>query len=297
MKKLDFSCEKPMADEAPMYIFATESVSEYYKKINIKDKRILTVSGSGDQVLGAYYAGAKEVTAYDINKNSKHILNLKIVSLKNLTYTEFLGFFGIIKNKEFDYNTYKKIRNKLPDTTRNFFDELYKLHKNNGRKLRNSESIFRQREKLDTSPREINDYLKNEKSFLRLRKILEEKKPAFVRKGVNELSKLRGRYDILNLSNIPNYLVRSLKKSGSKDPLHEFYKILIQLKRVISPNGIIFYYIYSKKLAAYFTTQSRPITTKPYSLKRLKDNGIDITIRNVKGIIKNSRDKIAIIKS
>ena len=69
--------EKPMSEQAPMYVYATETVSSYYKLLNLKDKTVLSVCGSGDQVLNAYFFGAKRVIGCDMNERSKYITLLK----------------------------------------------------------------------------------------------------------------------------------------------------------------------------------------------------------------------------
>jgi S-adenosylmethionine:diacylglycerol 3-amino-3-carboxypropyl transferase len=119
--------EARMSESAPMYVYATENVSAYYKFLKLKNKEILTICGSGDQVLNALYFEAKEVFAFDLNKKAKFITTLKIAALSHLDYAEFLKFFGEDKpNIGFDYKIYKKFRNKLESQTRSFFDRLYK---------------------------------------------------------------------------------------------------------------------------------------------------------------------------
>src|SRR5688500_7106879 len=125
MKKLDPSKEKPMTGEAPMYLFATETVSDYYNKIGLKGKKALTVCGSGDQVLGAFIAGASELVCYDINANSEHMLHLKIAAIKSSSYHEFLRFFGVTSGKKLDHDRYLKIREYIDGSTRQFFDQAY----------------------------------------------------------------------------------------------------------------------------------------------------------------------------
>ena len=78
----------------PMYVYGTEQISNYYSKLDLKDKTVLTIAGSGDQAINALYFGAKEVTCFDINLLTGYFINLKITALKYLTYKEFLTYFG-----------------------------------------------------------------------------------------------------------------------------------------------------------------------------------------------------------
>src|SRR5680860_295742 len=105
---------KEMTIQSPLYIYATEMVSAYYNLLQIKDKRILSIVGSGDQIIDAYYYGAKEVIGFDINKRSLFILEIKFVAISILTRKEFLEFFGTnMSNGTFNFQVYKKIRRKL----------------------------------------------------------------------------------------------------------------------------------------------------------------------------------------
>ena len=86
--------EKRMGSDAPVYIYATEMCSSYYHIVDVKRKRVLTVCGSGDQILNAYFFGAEVVVGFDLNANSERMLRLKVVAIKELAYKKFLKFFG-----------------------------------------------------------------------------------------------------------------------------------------------------------------------------------------------------------
>ena len=54
--------------KAPIYLYGTEAIGSYYKPLKLKGKSVLTINGSGDQVLNAYYFGAKKNTASATHK-------------------------------------------------------------------------------------------------------------------------------------------------------------------------------------------------------------------------------------
>ena len=56
-----------MTAESPLFIYATEMVSLNYVHIDLKHRSVLTLGGSGDQMLNAYFFGAETVTMFDIN--------------------------------------------------------------------------------------------------------------------------------------------------------------------------------------------------------------------------------------
>jgi len=86
-----------------VYSFATENVSDYLKYFDLKNKSLLTIGSSGDQVLNAYYNGARDITLIDINQFSKFYLYLKISAILSLSYEEFKLFFFVHGTKEY-YN-------------------------------------------------------------------------------------------------------------------------------------------------------------------------------------------------
>src|SRR5574344_2017421 len=60
-----------------VYPFATEAISSYFPKLNLKDKSLLTVGSSLDQAFNGLVLGAKNVTVLDINKNTLEYYKLK----------------------------------------------------------------------------------------------------------------------------------------------------------------------------------------------------------------------------
>jgi len=107
----DFS--KRMTQNAPMYVYGTEAMSGYYSKLHLKNKKILTIAGSGDPMINAFFTGAKDVIGFDLNYFSYFITSLKFEAIKTLTYKEFLRFFGTKKNKAL----FDKILLKDPEST------------------------------------------------------------------------------------------------------------------------------------------------------------------------------------
>ena len=73
-------------DYCRIYTFTTENISGYLEYFDLKDRKLLTVGSSGDQVLNASFYGAKDITLYDINSFSKFYLYLKIAAIITLNY-------------------------------------------------------------------------------------------------------------------------------------------------------------------------------------------------------------------
>ena len=60
-----------------IYSMTTENIYGFLNNLDLKDKDILTISGSGDQRLNAYLLGAKNVTTFDINPLTRINAKLK----------------------------------------------------------------------------------------------------------------------------------------------------------------------------------------------------------------------------
>jgi len=227
-----------------MYVYATEMVSDYYSKLNIRNKRVLSITGSGDQIINAYFFGAKEVIGFDINKYASFFLEFKVSAISNLTYQEFIRFFGKdMVNGTLDIKLYNKLKQNLSSSARNFFDKIYKEFKNNGRRLLKS-GYFRQRAMILSSAARINIYLKNEKNYLKCRDIMSNKKLQSLELDINDIlasKKLKGKFDIINLSNVLNYLTSNTEEDNLLKVLAAVTK---KVSQRVKTGGVFFGYSY-----------------------------------------------------
>ena len=88
-----------------IYTFTTENINGYIKYFDLKNKSLLTVGSSGDQILNAYFYCARDITLFDINPYAKYYVYLKVAAILSLTYDEFQCFFfkrGIDNNSNKD---------------------------------------------------------------------------------------------------------------------------------------------------------------------------------------------------
>ncbi|QQG38943.1 MAG: DUF3419 family protein [Candidatus Woesearchaeota archaeon] len=282
----------------PMYVYGTEMISDYYKKIGIKNKIVLTIAGSGDQVINAYFFGAKKVIGFDLNRLAYYFNNLKFQAIRKLTYKEFLRFFGTgMKNPNLDYNLYKKVSDGLDKNTRSFFDALYKKFDYKGRTLGKSE-FFHKREYVIINIKRINIYLKNEKNYLKTQNIIKKNRLCFITSNITNISqKLKEKIDIMNLSNVPNFVTALYKKHNIKNPLEYFHnKILLNLRKKLNNRGVIFFYGYSKKDFPNRFAEKPAEIQIPDGLKKLREKRtFKISEFKVKGINKGF-DKVIILK-
>lgn len=67
----------------------TNELMKLYPEDNFKDKKILTITGSGDHALEAILNGARKIDSIDINIFSKHFSQLKIAMIKKYEHIDF----------------------------------------------------------------------------------------------------------------------------------------------------------------------------------------------------------------
>lgn len=215
-----------------LYSFTTENIKEYYKYINFKNKKVLTVSASGDHAINALLEGAALVDTFDINMFSKYYSELKYIGLKTLNYDEFIEYFTI-NNNPFDYKTFTKLKDNLSNNTFMFFEGLYRHFDYNGNKFRNSD-IFNNLYDIKELKVSYNKYL-NKNYYKEAKEKIKEIN--FTCTTFIDLNKyLDKKYDILLLSNISDYI-----KDIFKENYLERYKLFIEdyLSNLLNSNGVI----------------------------------------------------------
>ena len=287
---------KSMTSQSPMYIYATEMVSDYYAALDIRGKKVLSIVGSGDQIINAYYFGAKEVIGFDINKRAEFILELKIEAVKNLAYLDFLNFFGKEMGEgTFDYCFYKTFKNSLSPKTRRFFDQIYQEFNEDGCKLIKSD-YFRQRSMIKAGAKDVNIYLKNQANYLKCRKILQKVNLKFVKLDINNISasqKIKGKFDLINLSNVLNYLTASTEE---KDLLKILVMTMKNISKRLKLGGLFFYYSYTPFLYPDLKREIPPASRLELIRKFSVVSGLKVNFKKIKGVDLKRRDRINIFK-
>ena len=105
------------------YLFTTEDLPLLFGCLDTKNKSVLTVGSSCDQILFALAGGAKKVVHFDINPICKHYYDYKTALIRAFTYKEFKHLFK--RNKIFDLATFEIIKQDLPKNSQNFWNALF----------------------------------------------------------------------------------------------------------------------------------------------------------------------------
>ncbi len=214
-----------------IYLNTTENIKGILDGMNLKDRNVLAVAGSGDQALNAYFLGAESVTLFDINPLALAQAELKIAAAQKLDYREFCNFFlpgngGILYNE-----TYKKLSNSLSDEANSFYEYLYSNY--NGLEIffKIAHAFY---PTISTLER-VNNYM-GENNFKELKEKLEGKKVKFIETGLDELpNSLNDLYDIMLLSNIND----SINKIWDVNTLKCYKRFIHVLSKNLTKEGII----------------------------------------------------------
>ena len=237
---LEYDDNKPeMPYFHKIYPLTNECLNEYFAKLNLKDKKVLTVGSSGDQILYSLAYGAKDITHIDINPFAKFYIDLKIASIKKFDHKNFKRFFNyrlmssnIIKSK-----LYKEVSDLLPEDSKYFWD-----------------NIFSELDSLKGFTHGLNNifdhYVYDEKQFNDIKSALNGNYSLkFQCLDIANILNLVGdkKYDAIFLSNIYDYVDKWKRKQPKDEELLnkytpqqiEFFDICKGLLNSLNPNGTL----------------------------------------------------------
>ena len=255
-----------------IYPFATENISGYIDKFDLKDKSLLTVGSSGDQVINAILYGCKKISVLDINPYTKFYYYLKIASILDLNLHEFMTFLrfkrypSTFKDNKDVFNS--QLYNKIKTTLRNldyesylFWDELFQSF--NPIDIRNN--LFSLDEDHNRIITKSNPYLQNQDSYEQVRNKLKTISPTFIIEDLFKVE-LQEKYDNIWLSNIGTYLSR------------HFVKIMTdKLAKSLNNNGqLLISYLYKTTKDTKYNDDWSPIYDLEKVFSLLKEYNPDL---------------------
>jgi len=233
----EYDYSKATGKFSSLYPFTTENLNGYLKDVDLKDKSILTVGSSADQIINSIFYGAKAITCFDINPYVKYYFDLKKAAIQALDYDEFLNYFcyydctnKITNENAFNIKSYQKLSQHLSETSKLFWDSLYlEFSGNEFRK-----QLFTDDEYSATVLKNINTYL-NKQNYNLIKTTINNVQPKYIVGDISELAtKAKNKYDFVFLSNILVYLV----KLNGADYLNKFKNLLDSLN--LNDGGKIF---------------------------------------------------------
>lgn len=201
-----------------IYPFTTENISGYIKEFDLKNKSLLTVGSSGDQVINAILNDCKDISVLDINPYYKFYYYLKIASILSLDinkYLEFLRYEDYPDVFKYNKNVFNKDSyNKIKSTLRLldyesylFWDELF----NSFKPIEIRENLFSNDEDRTNVISDCNPYLQSKFLYEMTKTKVKRVMPTFINGDLFKTD-LQRKYDNIWLSNIGTYLSREQVK-------------------------------------------------------------------------------------
>lgn len=226
-----------------IYPFATENISGYIDLFDLKNKSLLTVGSSGDQVINAAFNGCKDITVLDVCPFSKFYFYLKNAGRISLDYEQFINFFyrrdfegsiSDVNENSFDKEIMNEIFPILKEVdleSFKFWNELYE--KFESKKIR--DLLFSHDESSTELIKSINPYLKNEEAYNYSKKEAENITPNFIIGNIFDLD-ISNSYDNILLSNLGTYY-----------PLKRFKRLIDRLSLNLNDDGkLLICYLYNR---------------------------------------------------
>lgn len=231
---INISRKEPFIETSPIYRFTKEDILSYFHHLENKNK-VLTVIGSGCQILNGILAKTKYFDCFDISIFPEYYLYLQLASIQALTKEDYLKYYFSSDREEiFNDDLYEKIREKLKGKYKDFWDGLYMFF--DGIDIYNS-MLFRSDICIKNNIIENNPYLQ-ENNYQKLKHILETDSIKIAPKVADiKKYKFSKQYDLVNLSNILTYHFNG-------NNLEQFIKFLDENFN-LTKNGEIINYIFN----------------------------------------------------
>lgn len=229
---INVSYNGPYGSISSIYRFTNEDITSYFHHLANK-KKVLTVIGSGSQILNGILAGTQDFDCFDISIFPEYYLNLQIASILALSKEDYLKYyFSSDREEAFNDELYDKISLYLKGKYKEFWDYLYMF--NDGYEI--SESLlFRQDVCLQNLVIENNPYLQD-KNYEKVKNNLKYNAFKINPQVCNVVTtKFSNEYDLINLSNILTYYFK--KTEDYIEYLKNNFKLV--------DNGEIINYIFS----------------------------------------------------
>lgn len=212
-----------------VYKISNERTQDYYSYL-IGREKVLSVIGSGDQILNLILEGTKEIDAFDISSFPKYFLYLKMAAIKALSKEEYIEFFYEVNNRSEVYDDmYDRISFYLDDEISSFWDSLFNFF--DWQDIYNS-TLFSSEPYIAANAINQNKFLQCDAAYEELRRALDDVVINVYEGDIFDLScRIDGTYDLVYLSNIVYYN----KPDEYKEMLDEFK---------LTDNGITLTYLY-----------------------------------------------------
>ena len=191
-----------------IYFSSNESLKHLFRYFSVKDKDVLTVLGSSDQLFYANYHGARNVDCFDVNGLTKYYYYLRRWAL--LYQKEYYPSTKMFQNHSYLIRLLDKVKCKNEEEEKAYLFWRTFIERVTPRQHENLYSV-------DFHNNEIRDMRK-------LRNIVEEEEFHFYHDDLFDEVTNSKKYDIIITSNVLEYAWNSLKLQKCHDNLKSLLK-------------------------------------------------------------------------
>lgn len=247
---INFSSKEPFIETSSIYRFTNEDITSYFHHLQNK-KNVLSVIGSGNQILNTILGGTRVVDCFDISIFPEYYLYLQIASVIALSKEDYINYF-LSDDREilFSDDLYDLISDNLVGKYKEFWDTLYTF--DDGIDIYNS-LLFRQDVYYRNVEIERNPYLQDD-NYEKLKHILKTESIQINPTVTNILNtRFNKEYDLVNLSNILvyyfgkreyiDYLKNNFSLTDNGEIINYFYDMSKEnedeFSQLLNPNSYI----------------------------------------------------------
>lgn len=205
---INFGATSPFQNISAVYRFTNEDITAYFEHLKNKEK-VCTVIGSGSQIINGILAGSRHFDCFDMSIFPEYYLFLQLASIQALTKEEYLEYyFSEDREVIFGDDFYDKLAPYLKEKYRTFWDHLYMFDE--GYDIYNS-LLFRSDVCIKDYVISLNPYLQGD-NYDKVKEIL-NREEIIINPVVGDIRTLKfdGTYDLVNLSNIMEYICTNFK--------------------------------------------------------------------------------------
>ena len=234
------------------YCVSNEYLQGYMQQFDLRNKRVATVGSSGDQMLNSLLYGSRDITLIDANIYTMAYVEYKIALIKELDFKTFRKNIGT--RGAFHWKTYRQISHHLLQPIQQLWDRIMLEQDAEEDTFYPHYNCFTASDIDDRLTQgcveKYSEFYVSEEAYNRLKQILLENKYKLDYKVADIFdfpNKLEGRFDLILLSNIYNYIEgtylkekfgytlkqlynNNLNQGGTIQTDYEFYKIPVYNK-------------------------------------------------------------------
>lgn len=282
---------RPFSEFQKVYKETNENINGYMQKLDFKNKKkALSVLASGDHIFNLVYYGILNIDTFDTNRLTEYYaLGLKRAALLAFTYEEYLLFNQKLTNPSTSIEELNSMVSLcypfMEEKYRKFWQEVmeynYQNQKNNQEKL-NVFLMLLMNMASNYQMTHNNAYLKDLASYEHVRKNLAKANITFEYRNALNLGEKEEKYDLIFLSNIPDYFDSSLGYYWGYSKLQNYEN---SLKNIVNENAsIALAYLIKFYNIPSATFKSHPILTSSVNIKNLKTEEILVFPRYLESV-------------